>query len=37
MGEKLKYWAHNFEYVGYHDLNDTPAFKLAIDKINDRW
>ena len=37
MGETPKYWAHNFDFVGYNDLNGVPAFKLAIDKIKDRW
>ena len=37
MEQAPKYWAHNFEFVGYHDLKGTPAFKLALDVINGRW
>ena len=31
------YFAQNIETVGYHDLNDKPAFKLAMQEVNDRW
>ena len=29
--------ASNVELVGYHDLEDRPAFKIALQKRNDRW
>ena len=28
---------HNLEVVGYHDLAGRPAFKLAIQKVDERW
>jgi hypothetical protein len=31
------YFGHNIEPVGYHDLNGKPAFKLAMQEINNRW
>jgi hypothetical protein len=31
------YCAHNVEAIGYHDLNDRPAFKLAMQEVNNRW
>ena len=31
------YFAHNMEAVGYHDLNARPAFKLAMQEVNNRW
>ena len=31
------YFAHNTEVLGYHDLNGKPAFKLAMQEMNDRW
>jgi hypothetical protein len=31
------YFAHNIEPVAYHDLNAKPAFKLAMQEVNDRW
>ncbi|HEX2243552.1 MAG TPA: hypothetical protein VHK27_09920, partial [Gammaproteobacteria bacterium] len=31
------YFAHNIEAVGYHDLNARPAFKLAMQEVNNRW
>ena len=31
------YFAHNIEAIGYHDLNDRPAFKLAMQEVNSRW
>ena len=31
------YFAHNIEPVGYHNLNGKPAFKLAMQEVNDRW
>jgi hypothetical protein len=31
------YFAHNIEPVGYHDLNARPAFKLAMQEVNNRW
>lgn len=31
------FFARNIEPVGYHDLNGRPAFKLAMQEINDRW
>jgi hypothetical protein len=30
-------FAHNMEPIGYHDLNGKPAFKLALQEVNDRW
>jgi len=29
--------AHNIEWLGYHDLNGKPAFKLAVQEVNGRW
>ncbi len=29
--------AKNVELVGYHDLNDKPGFKIAMQVLNDRW
>ena len=39
MAQKIPmgYFAHNIEPVGYHDLNDRPAFKLAMQEVNNRW
>ncbi len=31
------YFAQNIEAVGYHDLNGKPAFKLAMQEVNNRW
>ncbi len=31
------YFAHNVEPIGYHDLNGKPAFKLALQEVNNRW
>jgi hypothetical protein len=31
------FFAHNIEAIGYHDLNDRPAFKLAMQEVNNRW
>lgn len=31
------YSARNFEFIGYHDLNNHPVFKMAIQKVNDKW
>src|SRR5918999_1218675 len=31
------YFALNIEPVGYHDLNGKPAFKLAMQEVNERW
>jgi hypothetical protein len=31
------YFAHNIEPIGYHDLNGKPAFKLALQELNNRW
>lgn len=31
------HFAHNIEWVGYHDLNRKPAFKLATQEKNGRW
>ncbi|MGH7874178.1 MAG: LVIVD repeat-containing protein [Candidatus Binatia bacterium] len=31
------YSAHNLEPVGYHDLKGKPAFKLALQELNNRW
>ena len=30
-------FAHNMEWVGYHDLSRKPAFKLAMQEKNGRW
>jgi hypothetical protein len=30
-------YAEGFDYVGYHDLGDRPAFKLALQRRGDRW
>jgi hypothetical protein len=30
-------FAHNMEFVGYHNLNNKPAFKLAMQEVNGRW
>jgi len=39
MAQKIPqgYFANNVEPVGYHDLNGRPAFKLAMQEINNRW
>jgi hypothetical protein len=29
--------AENVQLVGYHDLEDRPAFKMALQRRNDRW
>jgi hypothetical protein len=31
------YFANNIEVIGYHDLQERPAFKLAMQEINGRW
>jgi hypothetical protein len=31
------YFSRNIETVGYHDLNGRPAFKLAMQEVNNRW
>jgi hypothetical protein len=31
------YSAHNFELVGYHDLDGKPGFKLAMQVVDDHW
>ena len=31
------FFARNIETVGYHDLNGRPAFKLAMQEVNNRW
>lgn len=31
------YYAENIELIGYHDLQDRPAFKLAMQEVNGRW
>jgi hypothetical protein len=31
------YFAQNIEAVGYHDLNNKPAFKLGMQEMNNRW
>jgi hypothetical protein len=31
------YFAQNIAAVGYHDLNNKPAFKLAMQEMNSRW
>ncbi|HWO40543.1 MAG TPA: hypothetical protein VNO43_01930, partial [Candidatus Eisenbacteria bacterium] len=31
------YFSENIEVVGYHDLQDRPAFKLAMQEVNGRW
>lgn len=39
MAQKIPagYFAHNVEPIGYHDLNGKPAFKLALQEVNNRW
>jgi hypothetical protein len=39
MAQKIPagYFTHNIEPVGYHDLNRKPAFKLAMQEVNNRW
>ena len=31
------FFSRNIEPVGYHDLNGRPAFKLAMQEVNNRW
>jgi hypothetical protein len=31
------HFAHNIDLVGYHDLHNKPAFKLAMQEKNGRW
>jgi len=31
------YFAHNFELLAYHDLDGKPAFRLAMQALDDRW
>ena len=31
------HFAHNIDLVGYHDLHNKPAFKLAMQEVNGRW
>jgi len=31
------YFTHNIEPIGYHDLKEKPAFKLAMQELNGRW
>jgi hypothetical protein len=31
------YFCRNIEPVGYHDLDGKPAFKLAMQEVNNRW
>ncbi len=31
------YLAHNVEFIGYHDLDGRPAFKLAMQEVDGRW
>ncbi|MBI4522820.1 MAG: hypothetical protein HY695_03290 [Deltaproteobacteria bacterium] len=33
----IPHFAHNVEVLGYHDLQGRPAFKLAVQEVNDRW
>jgi hypothetical protein len=30
-------FAHNFEPLAYDDLDHRPAFKLAIQSVDERW
>ena len=32
-----RFFAENFDLVGYHDLDGRPAFKLALQVVGDRW
>lgn len=32
-----KGYAKNFELVGYHDLESRPAFKIAMQVVDQRW
>lgn len=36
-GTVTGYFAHHMELLGYHDLDRKPAFKLAMQVVNDRW
>lgn len=37
VGPSKKSSAHNFDFVGYTDLDGKPAFKLALQVVNERW
>ena len=39
MAQKIPsgYFARNIEPLGYHDLDGKPAFKLAMQEVNNRW
>ena len=39
MAQKIPpgYFSRNIEAIGYHDLNNKPAFKLAMQELNNRW
>jgi len=36
-GPARQIFAENFDFVGYHDLEGRPAFKLALQLVGDRW
>ena len=36
-GPSLQMYAENFDLIGYHGLGGRPAFKLALQVVEDRW
>jgi hypothetical protein len=36
-GPSRQAFASNFDFVGYHDLDGRPVFKLAVQPAGDRW
>jgi hypothetical protein len=36
-GPSERSFAHDFDFVGYHDLDGRPAFKLALQVVAGRW
>jgi hypothetical protein len=36
-GPSRRFFAENFDFVGYHDLDGRPAFKLALQVAGERW
>lgn len=37
MSEAPGFISHNMEVVGYHDLDERPGFKMAIQEVEGRW
>ena len=37
MSKVPNYTSKNFEFIGYHDLNNKPIFKMAIQKFGSKW